>query len=446
MQIPLLGKVRRPWLVIGLPLLALIVTAGIAAFIWRSRTPDYDLEVLTVPVEEQALTVRIPASGTVQPVQTVNLSPKTSGILEALFVEQGDTVQVGDVIAQMTNDDIQAQVNQNRAAIAEAEAQLEEVRRGSRPEEIAQAQANVSASLAQVEDTEARLDLARAQLRRNQTLHQQGAISQADLDAAEQELQSARATYNQAVARVSEARERLQDVRTLPEPEAVDQAEARLEQAQARLEASQVQLEDTVIRAPFDGIITQKFATEGAFVTPTTSASEATAATSTAIVALANGLEILAEVPEADIARIRPGQTVEIQADAFPDETFQGMVRLIAPEAIERQNVTLFQVRITLLTGEEQLRSNMNVNVQFIGNQLEDALVIPTVAVVTQGGSSGVLIPGEDGSITFRQVTLGPQVGNQIQVLDGVNEGQRVFIDLPPGKSLDSLILEQQSN
>jgi len=174
-------------------------------------------------------------------------------------------------------------------------------------------------------------------------------------------------------------------------------------------------------------------------VTPTTSASDATSATSTAIVAIASDLEVLAEVPEADIAKIRPGQAVEIVADAFPDQVFEGVVRLIAPEAIERQNVTLFQVRIELLTGQDVLLSNMNVTVAFIGNELSNALVVPTVAVVTQEGQSGVLVPGDRDRPRFRPVSLGSQAGNQIQILEGVEAGDRVFVDLPPGETLENL-------
>ena len=187
------------------------------------------------------------------------------------------------------------------------------------------------------------------------------------------------------------------------------------------------------------GIITQKFATEGAFVTPTTSASDVSSATSTAIVSLADGLEVVAEIPEADIGQISPGQMVEIKADAFPEKTFEGEVRLIAPEAIERQNVTVFQVRVRLLNGLEELRSNMNVDVAFLGNQVDDALVVPTVAIVTQGGETGVLVPGEERRIQFRPVILGPQVGEQIQVLEGLDDGDRVYVDLPPGQTLDNL-------
>jgi len=254
----------------------------------------------------QPLTVRISASGSVQPVQTVNLSPKTSGILEALYVEQGDRVEQGQLIARMQSDELDAQVQQNRAAVAEAEANLQDVRSGSRPAEISQTEAAVEAARAQVRDAEARLDLAENDLNRSRQLYERGAISENELESAQRERRSAEAGLEQAQARVDEAQRRLEDVRNLPEPEVVAQAEARLAQAGAQLQATQVRLSDNSIRAPFAGIITQKFATEGAFVTPTTSASELSSATSTAIVALAQDLEILAEVPEADISLIEP--------------------------------------------------------------------------------------------------------------------------------------------
>ena len=440
MQIPVLGKVRSPlpWL-FSLIALGIISVGAIAVVVTRSRSPAYDLAALTVPVETTALTVRITASGTVEPLQTVNLSPKASGILEQLYVEQGDQVTEGQLIAQMESRDIEAQRRQREAAVAEAEAQLADVRRGTDPEELAQAEAAVQSAEAQVRDSEARLDLAEAQMARNQQLQAQGAISVDELDNFSQAVRSARATLESAQFQARETRERLEDLRNEPRPEQLAQAEARLAQAQAQLEAVEVQLADTQIRAPFAGIVTQKFANEGAFVTPTTSASDASSATSTAIVAIASDLEILAEVPEADIAQIYPGQRVEIEADAFPDEVFQGQVRLIAPEAIERQNVTLFQVRVDLSTGQSVLLSNMNVTLAFIGEELTDALVVPAVAVITQQGQPGVLVPGARDRIRFKSVTLGDQEGEQIQVIDGLSEGDLVFVDLPPGKTLENL-------
>ena len=142
MQIPVFGKVRRPlpWL-LGVIALGAIGMGAIGVGVTRSRGPAYDVAALTVPVAETALTVRITASGTVEPVQTVNLSPKTSGILENLLVEQGDRVTAGQVIAQMENDDVAAQIRLREAAVAEAVAQLEDVRRGNNQAAIAQAAA-----------------------------------------------------------------------------------------------------------------------------------------------------------------------------------------------------------------------------------------------------------------------------------------------------------------
>ncbi len=437
-------KIRRPRLWWGgtVAFLGLLCIA-LAVYWGRSRFQSYDLEQFTTLVRVEPLTVRMSASGRVKPTQTVNLSPENAGIVEDLYVEQGDRVSQGQLIARMRSQDITAQIAQNRAAVAEAEANLQLTRQGPRPEEIAQATATVEAAQAQVVDAQSRLELARGELDRNQVLFDRGAISRTTLDNVEREQRGATATLEQAMARKREVQSRLQDLQNLPEPAAVAQAQARVDQAQAQLQASQVRLVENQIRAPFAGVVTQKFATAGAFVTPTTSASELSSATSTAIVALAQDLEVLAEVPEANINLVTLGQSVEVVADAFPEETFLGRVTLIAPEAIERQNVTLFQVRIVLDSGKARLRSNMTVTVAFIGNKLAEALVVPTVAVVTQGGQTGVLVPERSGNLAFQPVTLGPQVGEKIQILSGLQPGDRVFVDLPPGKSLDRLTVRQ---
>ena len=431
-----------PWLLLG----AVGVVAALGVTFARGRRgPDYDIEALTIPAVEAQLTVRITASGTVEPVRTVNLSPKTAGTLEQLLVEQGDRVTAGQVIGVMDSAQLEAQMNQNRAGVAEAQAQLDDALNGPSSTDIGQAEAALAAAEAALADTRARQTLADDELTRSQRLFEQGAISRSDLDRAISENRSAASGINQAIARVEEAEARLIDQQNGNDAEDIAAARARMARAEAQLEATAVQMSDTNIRAPFDGIVTQRFAEEGAFVTPTATASDVTSATSTAIVAIANGLEVIAEVPEADIGKIKVGQKTEIQADAFPDETFEGVVKLIAPEAIERQNVTIFQVRIRLVTGLDKLRSNMNTTVSFLGDQLDDALVVPTVSIITQSGESGVLVPGEDDEVVFKSVVLGSQVGDRIQIVDGLEEGDLVFIDLPPGQSLDSLTFGRSS-
>ncbi|MEO0805231.1 MAG: efflux RND transporter periplasmic adaptor subunit [Cyanobacteria bacterium J06643_4] len=439
MRLPFFRRIKRPlpWLV-GLGL-ASVIGVGAIAFTLSNKGPDYDLEALTIPVMAGELTVRITASGNVEPIRTVNLSPKSAGIVRELLVEQGDRIRQGQLIARMDNDQLNAQIVQNEASVNEARAQLDDALNGASNTDIGQAEAAVELARAQLQDARARLSLSEDERDRTQQLFDRGAVSRSDLDRAISENRSAAANIDQALARIDDAEQRLFDQQNGNDAETIAQAEARLARAQGQLQAVQVQLDDTLIRAPFDGIVTQRFASEGAFVTPTATASDVTSATSTAIVAIANGLEVIAEVPEADINRIEVGQSVEIQADAFQEETFEGTVRLIAPEAIEQQNVTVFQVRVQLLTGLDQLRSNMNTTVSFIGDKVDDALVIPAVSIITQAGETGVLVPGEDGRAEFEPVVLGSQVGDRIQVLDGLEEGDRVFIDLPPGQSLENL-------
>ncbi|MGC1525643.1 MAG: efflux RND transporter periplasmic adaptor subunit [Phormidesmis sp.] len=445
MRLPLFRRVKRPFLwLTGLGLVAILAVGAIAFSIAR-RTPDYDLEALTVPVTETELTVRITASGTVEPIRTVNLSPKSAGTVQELFVEQGDPVTKGQLIARMDSDQLDAQILQNQAGVAEAQAQLEDSLNGSSRTDIGQAEASLASARAQLQEASARLTLSEEELARSQRLFEQGAISRSDLDRAVSDRRSTRANVDQSIARIDEADQRLADQQNGDNAETIAQAEARVNRAQGQLQAVQAQLDDTLVRAPFDGIVTQRFASEGAFVTPTATASEVTSATSTAIVAIASGLEVIAEVPEADIGSIEIGQSVEIQADAFPEETFEGTVKLIAPEAIERQNVTVFQVRVELLTGTDRLRSNMSTDATFIGDELAGALVVPSVSIITQGGERGVLVPGEDGQVQFEPVETGVPVGDRIQITDGLAAGDRVFIDLPPGQSLENLTFGRSS-
>jgi HlyD family secretion protein len=388
--------------------------------------------------------------------------------LAQLFVEQGDKVQQGQKLALMENADVQARYLQAKANLSKAQASLAEAEAGSRLEEINQAKARVLQAQArldaaragnpeeieqfraQVEAAKSRLALAKVRADRYRNLGSQGAVSQDRLDEALTEERNAIANLNEAQRRleqqrnskpseidqleaaVAEARSNLQQLQKGRRPEEINQFKAAVEAARAELLSAEVQLQDTVITAPFSGIVTQKYATEGAFVAPTTSASSTASATSTSIIAIAKGLEILATVPEVDVGRIKPGQSVEIVADAFPDKVFKGRVQRVAPEAVKEKEVTSFQVRVTLLTGQQELRSGMNVDLTFLGEQLSNALVVPTVAIVTQdGGETGVRVPDLDNEPKFKPVKIGPTIQNQTQILEGLKQGERVFIELP---------------
>ena len=622
----------KPWWIALVTAGLLILTIGI--YLGRKR---YDgqpevLETLTIPVKTQNIVVRITASGAVQPIQRVNLSPKNQGRLAELYVKQGDRVKAGQIIARMESRDLEAKLRQAqarlknskanlakqetgsrpeeiaaaRARLNQVEARLSQLQVGSRPEEIAAARARLSqvgarlsqlqagsrqeeiavararldgiqANLSQlqagkrpeeiaqgkarleqaitrwqdaktgslkeeIEQAKARIEAAKAELElttkrleRYQKLVNEGAITRdayeeyvrddrrvnANLQEAEKRLEQltqfrlaeierltaameeekqafqllekgarleeivraeaevaearsqleqlvngarleeivraeaevaeARSQLEQLVngtrpeeivraeAEVAEARSQLEQLVNGTRPEEIARAEAEVAEAKAQVRYQEILLEETKVRAPFSGVITQRYASQGAFVTPATSASNATFASSTSIVALARGLEVLAKVPEANIGQITSGQTVEVVADAYPDQVFKGKVKLIAPEAIVERNVTLFEVEVALETGKEKLRSGMNVDLQFLGDRFDNALVVPTVAIVTKKGETGVLVPDAKNQPKFRPITLGFNIGNQIQVLQGIKAGDLVFIELPEDQKLDDI-------
>jgi HlyD family secretion protein len=425
---------KKPWLVVVL--LVVLLGGGFAAFrvltgLNQSSTKINDKTEL---VESKSLSIKIKSSGSVVPIETVNLSPKQAGKLMELLVEQGARVNRGQVIARMDNANLIPQLYQAQASAAASEANLAKLRNGSRPEDVAAAQARVESARGRVQSAQSRLALTNIKMSRFRSLQTEGAISSDRFDEVVTDDRSAQADLLTAQANLVEVTRLLDESRNGSRVEDIAQAEAQLAQAIAGIRVIEVQLEDTVIRAPFAGIITQKYANAGAFVTPTTTASASNSSSSTSIVAIANGLEIIAKVPEVDISQIKIGQEVEIVADAFPSEVFKGKVRLIAPEAVIEQNVTSFQVRVTLETGKDKLQSGMNTDLRFIGQKIDGALVVPTVAIVTQEGKTGLLIADEKGKPQFRPVTIGTTVDNQTQILNGANVGDRVFVKLPDTK------------
>jgi HlyD family secretion protein len=387
------------------------------------------------------------------------------------------------------------EIDQSKAKLTQAQANFNKAKNGNRPEEtaqvrakLAQAQANlnltrsiapqqIEQATAQISSATAKLKLAQATVDRNRSLTESGAISTDKLDTAISDYQTARAnlldvqqklqqvrnnsqaeiSQRQAVVaevqqslRQSQLGSRSEDVASLAaqveqaqaafrqakngsRPEEIAQLTAALAVTNAQLQSARSQLKDSTIIAPFAGLITQRYASIGAFVTPTTSASTSTSATSTSIVAIAKDMEVKAKVPEVDIGKIKVGQKVEVTADAFSDKPFQGTVRLVAPEAVVEQNVTSFEVRVALDSGKEILRSGMNVNAIFTGQRTSNALTVPTVAISSKRGQTGVYVTGENNEPKFKTIKVGGTVKDKIQVIEGLKSGDRVFIDIPPG-------------
>jgi HlyD family secretion protein len=348
----------------------------------------------------------------------VNISPKEPGRISRIYVDQGDVVQAGQLLARMDDSNLRGQLLSAQGSLAAAEAGLRKMEAGSRPEEIRQARENLR-------DAEAQMIAIRSAYRSNQQLFEAGALGRVAFDAS-------RSQYLSTQDRISALRAQLDLVEAGFRREDIEAARAQVMQARGALQTIRTQLEDTLIRAPFDGVIAQKYADVGAFVTPTTSASATSSATSSSIFALAGDLEGIANVSETDIGSIYRGQAVKLHVDAYPGRTFRGRVRLIAPESVVLQNVTSFQVRIRLEDPERgKLLSGMNFTAGFFVGRHPDALLIPTPAIVSQGQDTGVYVLGEGNRPQLRHIRVGTTVGTMSEVLSGLREGERIFITFP---------------
>ncbi|MBM5800413.1 MAG: efflux RND transporter periplasmic adaptor subunit [Cyanobacteria bacterium K_DeepCast_35m_m2_023] len=355
---------RRLWL--GVSLVALVVAGGGALQWRRSSQQQASLARYTVPAQQGSLPGLISATGELDAIERVNLSPKRQGVLTQLYVDEGDRVRQGQAIALMDPGDLSDRLQELQANLRSAQANL--VR-------------------------------SQGEWQRRRQLYRSGAISADD--------------YNRAFA-------------------AYEVDRAAVVAARERLEQRGVERADLVVRAPFSGLISQRYADRGAFVTPTTTASSSLGATSSSIVELARGLEVVAKVPESDVGRLRVGQTASVQVDAFPDQRFAARIRQIAPRAIKTNNVNSFEVRLALVQPAPALRIGMTAEVDFQIGQVPARTLVPTVAVVTEDGRPGVLLVGERNQPKFQPVELGMSSGRNTQILSGLQPGTRFFTDLPP--------------
>ncbi len=459
---------HSPGIIAGFIALSLALIGFTSYSILKGSEADIDLNSLTVEVKEEDLNVEISASGRVEPIKSVNVSPKDPARLVKLLVEQGDRVTAGQTLAIMENRELANQISSSQAELKQSRANLGEGK-AKIDAEIAQAQArlrqaeaklnqaqnripkDIEQTQSQINAAKSRFKLVQERLKRNEYLLKQGAITQDAFDEISNDYQNAQSSIDelsqrleqlgttggseveQIKAEIKEARISLEQKQATA-PEEVTALEASLEQTEVSVKQSEIQYNDSIVKAPFDGIVTQRYAVEGSFVAPSTSGSSTASASANSILALAQGLEVIAKVAELDIGQLQPGQKVKIVADAYPDREFEGEIKRIAPEAIIEENVTSFEVRVKLLTGQDTLRSKMNVDVTFVGEKLADSLLVPTVAIFTQNGEQGVMIPDENNKPEFTPVKVGLYLGNKTQILEGVEADQKVFIDLPEKK------------
>lgn len=406
------------------------IILGGSWFIYRRSVVNSKLQaqkqLITVAVEKQDVSITIGANGTIRPEKTINISPRSMGVLKSLFVEEGESVKQGQVLAHMDDRNLQGQLVEIKGQLASAQANLQRLLNGNRSEDISEAEAQLS-------DAKTQLRQAESTLAQNQSLYEVGAISRRDFE-------DLRAARDSAQARVIQAQQAFARQKAGARVEDIDRARAEVVIAQGRLKTIQNQLQDLVIRAPFSGIVSRKFAEPGAFVSPTTAGSSVSSATSSSILSLATNNQIIARVSQSNIAQISIGQKVLFEVDAFPGKTFTGKVTKIAVQSTVEDNVTSFEVKIAILDDSEQvLLSGMDANLEFQVGELQNALIVPNSVVVRRPDATGVFVTRKNKKKPiFTPITTGATVDDKTVVKSGLTGNERLLVGSPNRKKTRS--------
>lgn len=411
----------------------------------QEPTPEPIVPVEVAAVETGDIAQVFNYTGNLEAKDELKVMPGAAGRVEAVLVEVGDHVNVGDPIATLERDVYILQLRQAQAGLTNAKLQLAKMEMGARPEEIAVAEAAVQLARAALDDvatvsdnerTTAAAGLANAQaaLRQAQAEYDKiawagniGQMPQAlALQQATTAYETALAGYNlqttpgdaqlaPLMAQVVQAELVLTMAKQPFREIDFEMARVGIEQAEAAVEMANLQLDEATIEAPFDGIIAELYITEGSSVGPA------------APVALevSDAVEMPVGIEEARIGQIQTGQRAALRVEAYPDHDFPAEVSSISPTA--DKNSHTFKVTVTPIDVDRQLRSGMFANLSVLVDEKQNTLLVPVDAITEVDGQPAVYVV-KDNIAKLRPVEVGLSNDGQVEILSGVEEGELVVV------------------
>src|ERR1700693_4781060 len=333
--------------------IAVVVLLGLAALAYRllaSDAPEVEVARATAEGSDVAGSTVLSASGYIVAHHKISVNSKVTGRVAWIGVEKGDKVKEGQVLVRLEDQEFRAQYEQARGAVDSAKARLLQNEHGSRPEEIQQADHNLSEARASAMNDKINLDRAR-------DLFAQGVVSKQSLD-------DAAAKYDASQQRMNSLQQSFQLAKLGPRSEEGQRARGDLLQAEGQMAYAKSQLDATVIRAPVSGTILERTAEKGELVTAQF-ASGAEGGPRGSVVALADleDIQVELDIAQDDFAKLSPKQEGTVTLDAFRDRSYKGEIAEMSPEA-NRQKATV-QVKVQILKPDSYLRPEMNATVQF---------------------------------------------------------------------------------
>jgi HlyD family secretion protein len=395
------GKKRRRWIWVAVIVVAL-VGGGVA--LTAAMRPSTEIDPAKLATVEQGDIARsVVATGKIQPLVKVDVKSKASGIVKQLLVHYGDRVTKGQVLAELDKEELQARVREARATLQASEAAAQA------------AEAAYERNKVEAEGTD--LPFLKANWDRAQQLYRDGLIAKSVLEDAEKAYQIALNRQSAALRNVAVTRAE------------IARSKAQVAQAAAALERAEEDLRNSTIVSPMDGLVLSRDVEVGDAV----SSILVLGSQATLVMTLGDVSEVyvLGKVDEADIGKVYLDQPARISVESFKDKKYEGRVTKISPLGRERDNVTTFEVRVSILNPGGELKANMSANAEIILEEKKGVLLIPEAAVVyDKDRNASVEIPDPKAEKGKRKlaVKLGISNGIKTEIASGLNAGDKVVL------------------
>lgn len=393
-------KTRR-WIVLG-ALLAVLAGAGVG--VRAALKPDRTIEPSRlVPVERGDIARSVVATGKIEPKAKVEVKSKASGIVKRIYFDYGDWVKAGQVLVELDKEELAARVREAQATLLAAEAALQA------------AQASYERNKVEAEGPD--LPFLKASLERAQKLHRDGLIARAVLEDADKAYQMALNRQMTALRNVSVARAD------------IARANAQVAQARAALDRAEEDLRNSTIVSPMDGLVLSRDVEVGDAV----SSILVLGSQATLIMTLGDTSDVyvLGRVDEADIGKVYIGQPARIVVESFKERKFTGKVTKISPLGVEKDNVTTFEVRVSIHNPGGELKAGMTANAEIILEEKHGVLLVREGAIGYDADRKPwVEVPDESSPAGRRKVPvqLGISNGIKTELIAGLDEGDRVIL------------------
>jgi HlyD family secretion protein len=399
---PVSASRKRLYTVIAL---LIVAGAGVAGYISLSGA-SVNIDSTKVAVVQRGTMVKsVVATGKIEPTTKVEIKSKANGIIKALRADVDSQVAAGDVLVELDKDQLLAQLRGAEANLLAARAALEAAR--------AQLEKN------QVEAEGPDVEFARRAYERAQVLFDQHLIAQSALDDAHSAVDVAENRKRAAQSQLSVSRAR------------VAEAGAQVAQAQAASDRASEELANATIRAPIQATVLTRDVEIGSPVSSILNLG----ANATLVMTLGDIHQVFVrgKVDEADIGHVRLGQPARIRVETFRDKVFNGRVTQISPMGVEKDNVTNFEVRVSIDNPGQALKANMTANAEIILDEHAGALILPEAAVTYDAQKNAFVDLAEPGAKDGRKRTpikVGIGDGTKVEILEGLKEGETVILPL----------------